>query len=42
MDAPSIAAVPEHELVDLLFEHPFFVDLAVPPDQAHDFVGVLR
>ena len=32
MDAPSIAEVPEHELVTLLFAHPGLVDLAVPPE----------
>jgi hypothetical protein len=31
MDAPSIASVPEHELVEMLFGHTFLRDLAVPP-----------
>ena len=31
MDAPSIAAVPEHELVELVFKDPVFEGLALPP-----------
>ena len=31
MDAPSIADVPEHNLVDLVFKDPMFEGLAVPP-----------
>ena len=32
MDARSIAEVPEHQLVELLFEHSHLVHLAVPPE----------